>query len=447
MRSGHLRKLEKGELRAAIQFSLNKKAPGVDGIGNKTVKMLFEHFESYFEDFYNKLLENVYMPKIFKIGTLIFFQKPGKSKNSAKGLRPITLLPVLGKVMEHLLISRVNDELERRDYFSDNQHGFTRGKSTRTAVEQLLKEMKRARKRKRTTKFCIVVAMDISSAFDRLGWHHIIQNAAKAGLGGSHIEAVRQLLINRQVQYDNGERLLTRDPNMGCPQGGRASPEEEQDLERSIRRRSGDAAESKLDEGTVRALRDDGERRLGLVQPSRPEAERREVPNTGARQEGSGGHLPDQRRQSEGDEEHEVSGRDARQPAELERTSAIHRGEDEQDRSEAEEAELDELRPNAQAQENDLPAGVPAEHRLPGENLVPGAKVQVPTRTSDQATKKSSAVADEGIQNDIERETAKGHGRPRPEQGTATACSTRIEPAWSGSRRSSCPPAGRSSGS
>lgn len=221
-KSSNLKKLEPDELKNTMRNTLNKKAPGPDQIGNKVVKTLFDWFEAYFEQFYNLLLANNYMPKIFKRGRLIFFQKPGRSQSNAKGLRPITLLPVLGKVLEQLLIRRISDELKRRQFASDNQHGFIKGKSTSTAIEKLTKRIRSIKKRK--PKYAILLALDISSAFDRINWLHLIRNLEKAGCEGCFIEAVRQLLIDREVLYDDGRRTRVRTSNVGVPQGGRASP-------------------------------------------------------------------------------------------------------------------------------------------------------------------------------------------------------------------------------
>ena len=222
VKTSKLRPLADGELWQTIRFSLNKKAPGPDGIGNKATKLLFEHCESYFETYYNLLLNNVYLPKCLKRGQLIFFQKAGKSLDNVKGMRPITLLPVLGKVMESLLINRLNEKLAETKFFSPNQHGFTKQKSTQTAIEKVLNEVKNCKKRK--TNFAVLIALDISSAFDKLNWMHVLRNLEKTGIDGCYLEAVRQLLIEREIKYDTGSETLSRMCEVGCPQGGRASP-------------------------------------------------------------------------------------------------------------------------------------------------------------------------------------------------------------------------------
>ena len=222
LNSGRLDSLRKDELKLTVKNKLNSKAPGLDSIDNRIMKYLFNRFTTYFEDYYNLLLKFVYIPKVLKRGNLILFQKPNKNKDSAKGLRPITLLPVLGKVAEHLFMSRINEELNKREFYNGNQHGFTKQRSTCSAIEQVVNEMKRVKKSK--YKYGLLLALDISSAFDRVKWSQIIENVIKSGVEGCYVRAIKQLLYGREVQYLFNNGTFKRYTSMGCPQGGRASP-------------------------------------------------------------------------------------------------------------------------------------------------------------------------------------------------------------------------------
>ena len=120
------------------------------------------------------------------------------------------------------MINRLNEKLAEFEFFSPNQQGFTKQKSTQTATEKVLNEVKNCKKRK--TKFAVLIALDISSAFDKLNWMHVLRNLEKTGIDGCYLEAVRQLLIEREIKYDTGSETLSRMCEVGCPQGGRASP-------------------------------------------------------------------------------------------------------------------------------------------------------------------------------------------------------------------------------
>jgi len=51
-------------------------------------------------------------------------QKPGKSAELAESYRPISLLPILSKLFEKLLLSRLLKIIERQKIISNHQFGF-----------------------------------------------------------------------------------------------------------------------------------------------------------------------------------------------------------------------------------------------------------------------------------------------------------------------------------
>ena len=69
-------------------------------------------------------------PMEWKRARVIMIPKPGKDKSLPKSYRPISLLPVLGKLLERVLASRISKHLEERKYLNPNQSGFRKGRST-----------------------------------------------------------------------------------------------------------------------------------------------------------------------------------------------------------------------------------------------------------------------------------------------------------------------------
>lgn len=66
--------------------------------------------------------------------------------------------------------------------------------------------------------------LDISGAFDSIKWSHIIKNLKKAQMSSEIIKAAKELLSEREVRYESSIGLLKRTSQIGCPQGGKASP-------------------------------------------------------------------------------------------------------------------------------------------------------------------------------------------------------------------------------
>lgn len=82
-----------------------------------------------------------------------------------KAYRPITLLPVVGKLYERLLVDRILASQERSGGMADGQYGFRKGRSTVDAVIRLQQDVS-----ERGDKYVLGVFIDISGAFDNLWW-------------------------------------------------------------------------------------------------------------------------------------------------------------------------------------------------------------------------------------------------------------------------------------
>lgn len=209
------------ELREILKKLKNKKAPGWDGIPNAATKFIIKKYMAYFVSVFNLLLKRIAFPTSWKGGKLVLFQKNGKKLESAASLRPIILLPAIGKILEILMITRIQEPLRSKQFYSEAQHGFTRNKNTTSATKKLIEHMEHARKQP----YGVLIQIDFSNAFDTLEWSKIIQNLHDAGLDENELEGAKELLMNRTVHYDDGCRRLTRKAETGCPQGSCASPE------------------------------------------------------------------------------------------------------------------------------------------------------------------------------------------------------------------------------
>ena len=69
-----------------------------------------------------------------------------------------------------------------------------------------------------------MLALDISGTFDNLNWAHVVKNATKSGINGCFIRALKEILIDRETEFDTSIRAVRRISKIGCPQDGKASP-------------------------------------------------------------------------------------------------------------------------------------------------------------------------------------------------------------------------------
>ncbi|GFT22322.1 putative RNA-directed DNA polymerase from transposon BS [Trichonephila clavipes] len=78
----------------------------------------------------------------WKTVVVILILKPGKNSTLAESYRPISLLPVLSKLAEKVILARLNDHLERENILIPEQHGFRPRLSTSHQLLRVVKFIK-----------------------------------------------------------------------------------------------------------------------------------------------------------------------------------------------------------------------------------------------------------------------------------------------------------------
>jgi len=76
-------------------------------ISNKVLQMLPEMAVKYITQLCNAVLRRDFFPSQWKVVEIIMIQKPGKPAELAESYRPVSLLPVLSKLFEKLLLSSI----------------------------------------------------------------------------------------------------------------------------------------------------------------------------------------------------------------------------------------------------------------------------------------------------------------------------------------------------
>jgi len=126
---------------------------------------------------YNGCLRRGVFPKRWKTAKLIPIVKPGKENSDEfSKFRPISLLNTGGKVLEKLLINRINHHVFTHDIMNKNQYGFTPQRSTTDAampVKGIVEEGLAA------GEIMVLISLDIKGAFDAAWWPSIL-NGLKA---------------------------------------------------------------------------------------------------------------------------------------------------------------------------------------------------------------------------------------------------------------------------
>ncbi|GFS91128.1 probable RNA-directed DNA polymerase from transposon X-element [Trichonephila clavipes] len=105
-----------------------------------------------------------YFPNAWKTAVIIPILKRGKNPKLADSHRPISLLPILSKLAEKIISTKLNDFLERENILTPEHHGFRPRLST---SHQLLRLVEYIKDRIDRNQYTAAVFLDIQKAFDR----------------------------------------------------------------------------------------------------------------------------------------------------------------------------------------------------------------------------------------------------------------------------------------
>ena len=208
-------------VRAAISRFKPMKAPGPDGLKPIVLKYLPANIILFLTVIFASCLKLQYTPLLWQKAKVVFLPKPGKKHYIlGKEFRPIVLSNFFLKTLERLITWRMEYFLERYYPIHTKQHGFTKGKSTESAISNVVDYIEQCLFRRKS---CIGVFLDISSAYDSIHIEHIRTSLYKHGGDVDLVEWYFHYLSNRILSLSLHGDTIKLHVNRGFPQGGVAS--------------------------------------------------------------------------------------------------------------------------------------------------------------------------------------------------------------------------------
>ena len=168
-----------------------------------------------------KIIETATFPRNLKEALLYPIHKDG-ALGDLQNYRPISLLPVLSKVIERILADQLISHLEKFGNIHPNQYGFRPGRTTEDAALAVTEYASAAVDDGDT---CIAIFCDITKAFDTIDRGRLINKLRCYGVGGSALELMASYLSHRtQIFKANGLSSNTANVEYGIPQGSVCGP-------------------------------------------------------------------------------------------------------------------------------------------------------------------------------------------------------------------------------
>ena len=196
----------------------DSKAYGSDGISLRFIRDSLYVILFYITVIVNTSIVTNTFPTLWKYSHAVPVYKSG-DKDDVSNYRPISLLPVLSKILEKIIASQLSDFLEANNLISNSQHGFRPKLSTETALLKISDKIYDNMDKK---KMSLLLLLDLSKAFDSVNHAILIEKCQSLGMDTLWFE---DYLKNRTQSVRIGNTISSpKNVSFGVPQGSILGP-------------------------------------------------------------------------------------------------------------------------------------------------------------------------------------------------------------------------------
>lgn len=199
----------------------NSKAIDIDCLQIRPVKHVLDLVCPYLAHIFNLAIESGIFPSKMKEARVSVIHKGG-DRNDISNYRPISVLPIFSKGLEKIILSRLSGFFSKHNILSGCQHGFTKGRSTESALlvqkEIILQGIEKGQ-------LTLGIFIDYSKAFDSLHHGILLTKLQQYGIRGVTHSLLHSYLTNRQQSVAiNGFVSTPKNLPTGVPQGSILGP-------------------------------------------------------------------------------------------------------------------------------------------------------------------------------------------------------------------------------
>ena len=172
-------------------------------------------------DIFNLCFSNQYSPSVLKTARIVPIYKAGNAELMCN-YRPISILPIINKIFEKVIYTRIVNFISHSNILSPNQFGFRAGLDTEKATLKLIISLLPSfvKKERAASLF-----LDFSKAFDTVDRELLLNKLFKYGIRGPAYSFIKSYLKDRKqftgVSGYNSELMAS---SIGVPQGSCLGP-------------------------------------------------------------------------------------------------------------------------------------------------------------------------------------------------------------------------------
>ena len=173
------------------------------------------------ENHFNHLMAVGTFPSVLKIGKISPIYKKD-NEELLQNYRPVSTLPIFGKIFEKIIYSRLYGFLASQGILHDSQFGFRKGHSTSHALNYSIHHIRQALKR---GDHVLGIFIDLSKAFDTIDHDILLSKLENYGIRGEAHKLLKSYLSDRKQYVNVLDEISDKLPVLyGVPQGSCLGP-------------------------------------------------------------------------------------------------------------------------------------------------------------------------------------------------------------------------------
>lgn len=197
------------------------KSSAIENLSSRVLKDALLCLPIHLNYIFNLSIDQGLFPNAWKKANVILIPKDGP-KDNPNNFRPISLLPLPGKILEKLVHQRLFSYLNENKILTDRQGGFRPDNSTTLTSSKFVMDILHAQNEGKTT---AAIFVDLRKAFDTIDHRIMLKKLNTYGIRNCELKWFESYISNRQQRtMVNGVYSRYCDVTHGVPQGSVLGP-------------------------------------------------------------------------------------------------------------------------------------------------------------------------------------------------------------------------------